>query len=68
MRRVATALNEAQSKVFDKKLEQLGMSEYECLKTILEEFLATGSFDKAKAKIVLKAALKEAYDILDQAP
>lgn len=68
MRRVATALNESQSKVLDKKLEQLGMTEYECLKTLLEEFLETGSFDKAKAKVILKAALKEAYDILDQAP
>lgn len=68
MRRLATAINETQSKAFDKKLEQTGMTEYETLKLLVESYLETGTIDTAKIKLAIKAALKEAYDILDQAP
>lgn len=68
MRRVATALNETQYKVLEKKLEQLDISEYELLKTLVESFLETGTIDKAKIKLLVTIALKEAYQILDNAP
>jgi hypothetical protein len=68
MRKVATAINTVQSKVLDQYLEKTGMTEYELLKTLLESFLDTKKIDKAVAKTLLVMALKEAYQILDQAP
>ncbi|MFA5366043.1 MAG: hypothetical protein WC325_12750 [Candidatus Bathyarchaeia archaeon] len=75
MRRVATALNEQQYKVLEKKLEQLEMTEYELTKMLLLDFLETGTIDKTKVRLFAQMAIKyviesgkEAIQIMDNAP
>ena len=67
MHRVATCLNESQYKTFTKKAEDLGISEYELVKqSVLQTVEQPTEFMRMRLAIV--AALKEAVEILDQAP
>ncbi len=65
--RVYTHLNKAEYKIFKQKAEQLNMSEYAFAK---QAILATINqpTELMKARLVIVRALKEAYQILDNAP
>jgi hypothetical protein len=67
MKRVATCLNESQYKVFSKKAQDLGISEYELAKHSLLQTIGQPT-EAMKIRLTIIKALKEAYQILDQAP
>lgn len=67
MHRVATCLNESQYKTFSKKAEELGVSEYELVKQSVLQTVEQPT-ELMKVRLVVIKALKEAYQILDQAP
>jgi len=68
MKRVATALNEQQTKQLKRKLEEVNMTEYTFLKTLILNALEPTPTNRQQIKILLKEAVKEAITILDNAP
>jgi len=67
MKRVATALNEDRYKVFHKKAEQLGVTDYTLLNQLIDSFLDTGTIDKAIIKLIAEASLKYTLESLKEA-
>ncbi len=69
MKPVQTALNEKQHKEFQKKAENLGMTEYALLKDLALSCINEGKGKEwREIKKVLKDSLMEAIEILDNAP
>jgi hypothetical protein len=68
MKRVATALNEQQTKQLKRKLEEVNMTEYTFLKKLILNALEPTPTNRQQIKILLKEAVKEAITILDNAP
>jgi hypothetical protein len=67
MRVIQTSLNEEEYKIFNKKVEKMGCSEYALLKTITLDYLKKDN-PQVNMKIEFMNMANMIYKILDAAP